>query len=110
MSHPYRKQGVVGAELQTLEMSLDYERAYITFNFYSSDSYDDDDLVTPASGEVTITESENGQDWASIENGTDMPIYTDYIRPNFIGHSKYVKAVPTAIAGATHWQLVVVRY
>jgi len=101
---------LVTEEVITESMSHNLERGYIYYEF--SNSVDFDALVTPSAGTVKPEASHNGVTYGDVADGSAVAVNTDnYTVQNFLGSIQNVRANPVdAIAGATHWRMVVARY
>jgi hypothetical protein len=109
----YYARGLVGApSIISNEMDEHFVEAFISIQFFTSDSYSEADQVIPSSGTLDITASEQGVSYGTIPNGSAIDVTDqDYPRINFLGSVRYVKGVGTAISGsgATHYQIKITR-
>ncbi len=99
------------------KMDIHFTEAFISIEFYNdlgtiplNELYQPANLVTPSAGTATITASENGNDYGTLINGTDIDVTTaDYPRMNFLGSVSHVKGVTSGIVGASHWRILITR-
>ena len=100
------KGSVVNGDFVSGNISREFERFYISLNFYSDDFKT---IVEPTAGTVTLTASENGVTYGSIENGV-VEASGAYNRPSISGRLRNIKANLAGVAGAINFEIVISAY
>lgn len=104
---PVEIRGTIGQTKTSEEMSLVYERTYISVVLYS-DEYTTP--VVPTAGTIVCTASETGESYGSVPNGTIDVTTEIYSRPSFHGPTKYIKVTPSGIVGAQTYIVTIHKY
>lgn len=99
----------VASQVKTRAMDHKFKEAFPYLEFATDANFQN--IVIPTGGTVTIEASENGKNWGSIPDGTDIDVTTeDYTRPVAGGSIQSMRATPTGITGAAYWRMIVARY
>ena len=89
-------------------MDLYYERAYISINFFTDDTFTT--LAVPLAGTVVFEASEDGLNYGTIPNGTVTAADLLYSRPTFSGSVAKVRATTLGVTVATHYRATIARF
>ncbi len=107
MSKTYNQTGNVATTTQ-LNIPIDVGNIGGSFSitFYNADG----DAVTPATGTVTVTASEDGYNFGSVTNGTIDVTKKDYARPNWGITFTSINVEFANVTGAITYTLRVTTY
>lgn len=96
------------AVADTITMNgLDPRYLYTRYGFEFSDTQTTATLLVPSAGTCDLTASENGQLFAAVDGGTGLALNTaSYTRCDSDSPIVSAKAVPTGLAGATYWRMI----
>lgn len=83
------------------------ERSYISITFFSDEYITP---VTPAAGTVTVTATDDGFNYGTIDKGTVDVTTPEYDRPNLSGRIQKLKATLAGVTGATHFRVIINGY
>ena len=92
-------------------MLYDFERVYVTIQFFSDSAYTT--KVTPTAGTVSIQGSPVPGSWLSLNNGNFNAVDTDSnsrAMPYGWGPCNQIKVDLSGITGASHFIATVVKY
>ena len=95
------------------EMRHTFERGYVAITFYTDDTLST--IATPTAGTVDVTISEQGDNFGTIPNGSEISAVTiatgaNYSRPNWIGSVRYLKLTFALIAGAPYFRCTISQF
>lgn len=91
-------------------LDREYERGYLSIIFYSD--ADLTTLVTPGAGTVTVTASEDGDQYGDIAviDATTAGAESTYTRPAFGGLIRFMRVNLSGITVANFFQVRIARY
>jgi len=94
------------------DLSHLHDRGYVSIIFYSDAAFTTP--VTPTAGTVDFTVSESGTVYGTIPGGAitaaDVGVGGSYMRPNWFGSVRYIKATFANIAGGDYFVCLVHRF
>jgi len=103
--NPGEPAKAVASTITSSALDNRYFKKWVHFEF--SDSVAFTTLVTPSAGTITLTASANGQVYDAVSGGTAFNASTSGAPLSILGPASYMEAVPTGLAGATYWRMVI---
>jgi hypothetical protein len=103
--NPGEPASAVASTITSSALDNRYFKKWVHFEF--SNSADFSSLVTPSAGTITLTASANGQVYDAVYMGTAFSAATSGSPLSILGPASYMQAVPTGLAGATYWRMVI---
>lgn len=84
------------------------ERTYVVITFYTDDTYSTP--VTPSAGTATVTATDDGFNFGSVNQGIIDVSDPAYSRPDIIGFITQLNLNLSGVVGATHFKFKAVSY